>query len=122
MHVDPAQLARELGVPVVETVGGAARRRDGAAAAPRAHAADGRAAASASKCSRRRARTSRRRSAKCGASSMRIGYREAARSARAGDAIDRIVLHPVLGSLLLAVMLFLMFQAVFSWADAARWS
>jgi ferrous iron transport protein B len=33
------------------------------------------------------------------------------------DRIDRIVLHPVLGLLLLAVLLFLMFQAVFSWAQ-----
>jgi ferrous iron transport protein B len=32
------------------------------------------------------------------------------------DTIDRIVLHPVFGPLLLAVLLFLIFQAVFSWA------
>lgn len=34
------------------------------------------------------------------------------------DAIDRIVLHPVWGMVLLAAILFLMFQAVFSWAQA----
>ncbi len=34
------------------------------------------------------------------------------------DRIDRVVLHPVLGPLLLAVLLFLMFQSVFSWAEA----
>jgi ferrous iron transport protein B len=34
----------------------------------------------------------------------------------ASDAIDRFVLHPVFGPLLLAVLLFLIFQAVFSWA------
>ena len=33
-----------------------------------------------------------------------------------GDRIDRWVLHPVLGLLILAVVMFLMFQAVFSWA------
>ena len=33
------------------------------------------------------------------------------------DAIDRIVLHPVWGMLILAATLFLMFQAVFSWAS-----
>src|SRR5207237_3511916 len=33
------------------------------------------------------------------------------------DAIDRFVLHPVWGMAILAVMLFLMFQAVFSWAQ-----
>jgi ferrous iron transport protein B len=34
------------------------------------------------------------------------------------DRIDRVVLHPVLGPLLLAVLLFLVFQAVFAWAEA----
>ena len=33
------------------------------------------------------------------------------------DLIDRVVLHPVVGPLLLAVLLFLMFQSVFSWAE-----
>ena len=33
------------------------------------------------------------------------------------DRIDRVVLHPVIGPLLLAVLLFLMFQSVFSWAE-----
>lgn len=33
------------------------------------------------------------------------------------DAIDRVVLHPIWGMLILAVTLFLMFQAVFSWAS-----
>jgi ferrous iron transport protein B len=32
------------------------------------------------------------------------------------DAIDRVVLHPVLGLVLLAVIMFLVFQAVFAWA------
>lgn len=34
------------------------------------------------------------------------------------DRIDRVVLHPVAGPLLLAAVLFLMFQAVFAWAEA----
>ena len=34
-----------------------------------------------------------------------------------GDRIDAVVLHPLWGTLLLAVTLFLMFQAVFSWAE-----
>ena len=34
------------------------------------------------------------------------------------DRIDRAVLHPVLGPLLLAVVLFMVFQAVFAWAEA----
>jgi ferrous iron transport protein B len=32
--------------------------------------------------------------------------------------IDRVLLHPVAGPLLLAVLLFLVFQAVFAWAEA----
>ena len=45
------------------------------------------------------------------------------------DRIDRVVLHPVFGPILLVVVLFLMFQAVFAWAtvpmdaikDATAW-
>ncbi|MDT8998980.1 ferrous iron transporter B [Paucibacter sp. APW11] len=36
------------------------------------------------------------------------------------DKIDRFVLHPVFGPVLLAVLLFLLFQAVFSWAEAPK--
>ncbi|MBS0584325.1 MAG: ferrous iron transporter B [Proteobacteria bacterium] len=38
------------------------------------------------------------------------------RTAAVDDAIDRVVLHPVLGLAILAVVMFLIFQAVFSWA------
>ena len=38
------------------------------------------------------------------------------RTAEIDDAIDRVVLHPVLGLGLLALIMFLIFQAVFSWA------
>ena len=34
------------------------------------------------------------------------------------DRIDRVVLHPLVGPVLLALILFLVFQAVFSWAEA----
>ncbi|HEV7632100.1 MAG TPA: FeoB small GTPase domain-containing protein, partial [Steroidobacteraceae bacterium] len=44
-----------------------------------------------------------------------VGYREPLRS-RALARIDAIVMHPFAGPLLLAVVLFLIFQAVFSWA------
>ena len=39
------------------------------------------------------------------------------RTARFDDAVDRVVLHPVFGLVILAVLLFFMFQAVFSWAE-----
>ncbi|MBK0393045.1 ferrous iron transporter B [Ramlibacter algicola] len=38
----------------------------------------------------------------------------------ASDRIDRVVLHPVLGPVLLAVLLFLVFQAVFAWAEVPK--
>ncbi|WP_354677798.1 ferrous iron transport protein B [Cupriavidus plantarum] len=40
-----------------------------------------------------------------------------ARIARVDDALDRVLLHPVFGLVILAVLLFFMFQAVFSWAE-----
>ncbi len=48
---------------------------------------------------------------------MGLAVREPAVSLRRDDRIDAFVLHPVWGLLLLAVTLFLMFQAVFSWAE-----
>src|SRR6202008_326092 len=47
------------------------------------------------------------------------GYRVPAR-VKALARLDAIVLHPVAGPLLLATVLFLMFQAVFSWAKAPQ--
>jgi len=38
------------------------------------------------------------------------------RTAEIDDALDRWVLHPVIGMLILSAVMFLMFQAVFSWA------
>jgi ferrous iron transport protein B len=46
-----------------------------------------------------------------------VGYVEPLRD-RALARLDAIVMHPVVGPVLLAVLLFLMFQAVFSWAQA----
>ncbi len=47
------------------------------------------------------------------------GYRVPAR-VEALAKLDHVVLHPVAGPLLLGVVLFLMFQAVFSWAKAPQ--
>src|SRR5262249_25501799 len=47
------------------------------------------------------------------------GYRVPAR-VKALTRLDAIVLHPVAGPLLLGTVLFLMFQAVFSWAKAPQ--
>ncbi|WP_265921714.1 ferrous iron transport protein B [Cupriavidus nantongensis] len=109
IQIDRDKLSAALGVPVVSTV---AVRRDGAAAlvslldatlppAPPAGIASG-------PDFDVHAEVNRLLSA---AVSM------PARTAALDDRIDRIVLHPVFGLLLLAVLLFLMFQAVFSWAE-----
>ena len=36
------------------------------------------------------------------------------------DRVDRVLLHPVAGTVILAVLLFLLFQAVFSWAEPPK--
>jgi len=48
-----------------------------------------------------------------------VGYVEPLRD-RALARLDGIVMHPILGPLLLAVLLFLIFQAVFSWAELPK--
>jgi ferrous iron transport protein B len=47
---------------------------------------------------------------------LKLAVEEPLDTLHADDAIDRVVLHPLWGMLLLALTLFLMFQAVFSWA------
>ena len=111
--IDTAALARELGVPVVETV---AVRRGGAEAliAQLAHAAPARPgvppawhapdAAEVAATYREVRRI------------LAASVRQPAVDARVDDALDRMLLHPLWGTLILAGMLFLIFQAVFSWA------
>lgn len=100
LTLDPAVLARQLGVPVIETVavrgiGIEALRNCVASLGPPATVAltpgDARAIARAAIISETAARSSTR-------------------------AIDRIILNPLIGPLILATLLFLIFQAVFSWA------
>ncbi len=111
--VDPDALSRELGVPVVPTVAvksegdGALRAlledrsrwrpAEAPAEAPH-HEGDHRAVQGILE---------------------RLGL-DAAMPHTASDRIDRVVLHPVFGPLLLALILFFVFQAVFSWAEAPK--
>jgi ferrous iron transport protein B len=103
--IDLEALQRELGVPVVETV---AVRRDGAAALlqrldgsmPAAPATDGVVGDLHAEVRRL----------------LGIAVRMPRRTAEIDDRLDRIVLHPVLGLVLLAVVMFAIFQAVFAWA------
>ncbi|MDM0040289.1 ferrous iron transporter B [Variovorax sp. J22G21] len=109
--VDAAALSRELGVPVIETVGvhtggaqGLLEQLDApvAAAARVPWQAPAMADVLATQREVRRI--------------LAVAVREPVGSLATSDRIDRIVLHPVAGMLVLAVTLFLMFQAVFSWA------
>lgn len=112
LAIDVAQLSTELGVPVVSTV--AVRRRGidelrgtlGAltAATPRPPVDDAQSGAAL----QRRAR----RIAHAVTTETHAGRRLTQR-------IDSVVLHPLGGPLLLAAILFVVFQAVFAWAQPA---
>ncbi len=106
--IDREVLQRELGVPVVDTI---AVRHGGAAAlleqvdriaghlhAPAAPALD----ADALHVETRRL--------------LDAAVSMPTRTAKLDDTLDRILLHPVFGLLTLAVVMFLIFQAVYAWA------
>ena len=111
IHVDKDALARELGVPVVETVGvkpsGVTELMSRLDAVWPAAAAQAAASAGSADVVRDHAEVRRILAAVGG---------EARAVETMSDRVDRIVLHPVLGLLLLIVTMFLMFQAVFAWA------
>ena len=105
IRIDTAGLSRELGMPVVETIairhGGAAeliRQVDATMPPPPA-------APTLETDLHARVRALL-------AATVSVPRRTAA----VDDALDRIVLHPLLGLAILAVVMFLIFQAVFSWA------
>ncbi|GAA4328261.1 ferrous iron transporter B [Variovorax defluvii] len=110
--IDVPLLSRELGVPVIETVGvhsGGAQDLLAALDAPVAvpqtvhwQAPDLDDVLATQREVRR---------------ILAAAVREPAGSLDLSDRIDRVVMHPLWGLLVLAVTLFLMFQAVFSWAE-----
>ncbi|KAF1043820.1 ferrous iron transporter B [Xylophilus sp.] len=126
MAMDCSLLARELGIPVVETVavqGGGARalldQLDARVPAPAAAAA---AAAAAQACdvpsgppTPAQVLATQREARRIYEAAVK---KPAVRPRNLDDTIDRVVLHPVWGMAVLAATLFLMFQAVFSWAEA----
>lgn len=114
--IDLVALERELGVPVVETV---AVQRNGARAlveqidrlvakphVPRTHLAET-ADHGAGTAQALHEETRRLLSAAVGMPT---------RTARIDDALDRWLLHPVFGLMALAMVMFLIFQAVYAWA------
>lgn len=118
--VDKAQLSAALGVPVLESVG---VRQDGAqellawldsdaahqlkAPAPGPHQADAGHNTRAALMALHQQVTA----------IVQAAVQEPAVHTQRDDRIDAVVLHPVWGTLLLLATLFLMFQAVFSWAE-----
>jgi ferrous iron transport protein B len=114
MNIDPVRLATELGCPVVETVA-VASGGERALLAELAKVQDGGPVATLgwSPLRREEIEATQRDVRRI---LNQTGYREPLR-ARALARIDAVVTHPVAGPVLLAVVLFLVFQAVFSWAQ-----
>ncbi len=117
VHIDLARLSSELGVPVVPTV---AVKRGGAdsliaAIEPRRWHAQrtGRLPAWRQPTADDAERTQRT----VGELLAAVGYTPP-RDNRWFSRIDTVLLHPVNGLVVLAAVLFVMFQAVFSWAEA----
>ena len=111
LKVDPDALARELGVPVVPTV---AVKADGDAPL-RALLEDRQLWRPVSAPAELLHHDGDHATVQ--GMLQRLGL-DAAMPQTASDRIDRVVLHPVLGPAMLVVVLFLVFQAVFSWAAA----
>ncbi len=103
--IDVARLEKALGIPVIETV---AIRRDGAAGLIARLDADIPEPAMSDASADLHAQV---RAMLADAVSM------PRRTAAIDDAIDRVVMQPILGLVILAVVMFLIFQAVFSWAE-----
>jgi ferrous iron transport protein B len=113
MNVDPARLAAQLGCPVVETVAVASGgEKTLIAQLAKSNKGEPTAALNWSPLRREEIETTQREVRRI---LDEIGYREPLR-ARALARVDAVVMHPVAGLTLLITVLFLMFQAVFSWA------
>jgi ferrous iron transport protein B len=114
-RLDRDALARELGVPVVETVairpGGEASLLEALERVPTGAAREAFTIPAVSDAQLTATQREVRRILAA------IGYVEPLRD-RALARLDGIVMNPIAGPLLLALLLFLMFQAVFSWAQA----
>jgi ferrous iron transport protein B len=113
--LDAPALSRELGVPVVETV---AVKPGGDAALiavlDRTVTGAARAAFTLASSSQEELAATQREARRILAT---VGYVEPLRD-RALARVDAIVMNPLVGPVLLALLLFLVFQAVFSWAQA----
>ena len=110
LAIDEAKLAAELGVPVVPTV---AVRKRGLDALRDALAELSMAAATPDTSIDRDIRHYQREARRIAAAATV----EQPRGRAFTRAIDRVVLHPILGPVILLALLFVMFQAVFAWSE-----
>ncbi|HDS1578296.1 TPA: ferrous iron transport protein B [Stenotrophomonas maltophilia] len=108
IQVDVAALERELGVPVVETV--AVRKQGARALVERLDAMVPHLDAPVPGPEGGIDYHARVRDI------LSVAVRMPARTAKIDDALDRWLLHPVFGLVSLAVVMFLIFQAVYAWA------
>ncbi|HEX4986685.1 MAG TPA: ferrous iron transporter B [Burkholderiales bacterium] len=114
VQIDVRALERELGMPVVQTVAIHRGGADELIGAIDGHAAGRAREAPAWKAPDTADVEATQREVR---RILAIAVREPAGELRMDDAIDSVVLHPFWGYAILAVTLFLMFQAVFSWAQ-----
>jgi ferrous iron transport protein B len=118
IKIDSAQLARELGLPVVRTVAVQGQGAESLRALMDEPAVWGRGAASTGPAAQPASPEHDARGDHEAVRGIlqRLGLDAAVPNERS-DRVDRVVLHPALGPLLLAALLFLIFQAVFAWAE-----
>ena len=113
LRIDVERLSAELGVPVIPTV--AVRRRGiPEVVAALSAAADGAIAVRAGPAPTTDLTALQRRARAISADATL----EEHGARRLSHAIDRVALHPVAGPLILAGLMFVMFQAVFAWSEA----
>ena len=114
IKIDVEALQRELGVPVVETVG---VRHEGAKALAEHLDSHARVAQPPRGAWTPPSGQDVLETQQQVRRILKAAVTEPAVDTRLDDAIDRVVLHPLWGLPILATVLFLMFQAVFSWAQ-----
>jgi ferrous iron transport protein B len=112
LRIDREALARELGIPVVDTVAVRRRGLDALLAAAEQAAGSPPAPAGWRPASAEALRSLHAEAARI----HRLAVRPPERPDTWTGRIDAVLLHPVAGTAILLVILFLMFQAVFAWA------
>jgi ferrous iron transport protein B len=111
IKIDPALLSEKLGIPVIETVAVRKKGLDAIKANIEAIINDG----ALSSFDTWESVAARQKAARQLAKDVTIQEGIGHRTSRA---LDKLFLHPILGIIILFSLLFFMFQAVFSWAEA----